>query len=81
MSSTATKKELVDFLWEWAESHHDWVKLLIHKVVTSESSLSLPTYHKYFKQLQELGYVKYKSSYHPGCRSEVELYQRGYLIN
>lgn len=34
---------------------------------------TLPTYHKYFKQLQEMGYIKYKPSYHPGYRSEVEL--------
>lgn len=40
MSSTATKKELVDFLWEWAENHNDWGKLLIYKIVTTECSLS-----------------------------------------
>lgn len=34
---------------------------------------TLPTYHKYFKQLQDLGYIKYKPSYHPGCKSEVKL--------
>ncbi|MGN7706833.1 hypothetical protein [Chryseobacterium sp. 22543] len=32
-----------------------------------------PTYHKYFKQLQEFGYIKYTPSYHPGYRSTVEL--------
>ncbi|MCK0125308.1 hypothetical protein MWU76_12955 [Gelidibacter sp. F2691] len=34
---------------------------------------TLPTYHKYFKQLQEMGYIKYRPSYHPGYRSEVEI--------
>jgi hypothetical protein len=34
---------------------------------------TLPTYHKYFKQLQEMGYVRYTPSYHPGYRSKVEL--------
>lgn len=34
---------------------------------------TLPTYHKYFKQLQEFGYIKYKPSYHPGYKSEVIL--------
>lgn len=34
---------------------------------------TLPTYHKYFKELQELGYIKYTPSYHPGYRSTVEL--------
>jgi len=34
---------------------------------------TLPTYHKYFKQLQELGYIKYMPSYHPGYRSIIQL--------
>ncbi len=34
---------------------------------------TLPTYHKYFKQLQDLGYIKYRPSYHPGYKSEIEL--------
>lgn len=34
---------------------------------------TLPTYHKYFKQLQEMGYIIYRPSYHPGYRSEVEI--------
>jgi len=32
-----------------------------------------PTYHKYFKELQNYGYIKYTPSYHPGYRSIVEL--------
>ncbi|WP_456439610.1 AAA family ATPase [Psychroserpens sp.] len=39
-STTATKKEIVDFLWEWAESHCDWGKLLIDKIVSTETKLS-----------------------------------------
>lgn len=34
---------------------------------------TIPTYHKYFKELQELGYFRYIPSYHPGVRSEVVL--------
>lgn len=37
---------------------------------------TLPTYHKYFKQLQDLGYIKYTPSYHPGYKSEIELYPK-----
>ncbi|WET03992.1 hypothetical protein NYQ10_20485 [Flavobacterium johnsoniae] len=37
---------------------------------------TLPTYHKYFKQLQELGYIKYSPSYHPGYKSVVKLYKK-----
>ncbi|UUW08312.1 AAA family ATPase [Flavobacterium plurextorum] len=56
MSTTSTKKELVDFLWEWAESHNDWGKLLIHKVVTSESSLSSTDRQEIFTYfLQSIG--------------------------
>lgn len=33
---------------------------------------TLPTFHKYFKQLQDFGYIKYTPSYHPGYRSTVE---------
>ncbi|OAV72128.1 hypothetical protein Barb4_00156 [Bacteroidales bacterium Barb4] len=39
-STTTTKKEIIDFLWEWAETKGDWGKLLIDKVVTSENELS-----------------------------------------
>jgi len=39
-STTTTKKEIVDFLWEWAESNGDWSKLLISKIVGTESELS-----------------------------------------
>lgn len=40
---------------------------------------TLPTYHKYFKELQDLGYIKYTPSYHPKCRSEVELLDKEIL--
>ncbi len=33
---------------------------------------TLPTYHKYFKELQTFGYIKYTPSYHPGYQSTVE---------
>ena len=33
---------------------------------------TLPTYHKYFKELQEMGFIKYTPSYHPGVHSLVE---------
>jgi energy-coupling factor transporter ATP-binding protein EcfA2 len=39
-STTPAKKEIIDFLWEWAETKGDWAKLLIDKVVTSENELS-----------------------------------------
>jgi len=38
-STTANKKEIVDFLWEWAESNGEWSKLLIDKIVKTENNL------------------------------------------
>lgn len=34
---------------------------------------SISTYHKYLSQLVEYGYVRYRPSYHPGIKSEIEL--------
>lgn len=36
---------------------------------------TVPTYHKYFKELQDFGYIIYRPSYHPGVRSEIDLLQ------
>jgi energy-coupling factor transporter ATP-binding protein EcfA2 len=52
-STTPNKKAIVDFLWEWTENHGDWSKLLINKVITTESSLSTAdreTVYNYFLQ-------------------------------
>jgi hypothetical protein len=38
-STTTSKKEIADFLWEWAERHGDWGKILINKVVSTENTL------------------------------------------
>lgn len=39
-STTTNKKAIVDFLWEWAEGHGGWSKLLVSKIVVTESNLS-----------------------------------------
>lgn len=56
----------------------------IRKIRVSRSKImavshigSIPTYHKYFKELQEMGYFKYVPSFHPGVRSEVILNKKG----
>ncbi|PIF71245.1 hypothetical protein CLU99_2010 [Flavobacterium sp. 2] len=43
------------------------------KIMALSHINTLPTYHKYFKQLQDLGYLTYRPSYHPGYKSEIEL--------
>lgn len=39
-STSKTKREIVDFLWEWAQNLGEWAELLINKVVTLESELT-----------------------------------------
>jgi ABC-type lipoprotein export system ATPase subunit len=39
-STTAAKKGIIDYLWEWAGTHGDWGKLLVSFIVTTEKALS-----------------------------------------
>lgn len=39
-STSPNRKAIVDFLWEWTGNHSDWSKLLINKIVMTESLLS-----------------------------------------
>ncbi len=43
-------------------------KLMYHSHINT-----LPTFHKYFKELQDFGYIKYTPSYHPGFRSLINV--------
>jgi hypothetical protein len=43
------------------------------KLIELSHIYTLTTYHRYFKQLQDFGYIRYTPSYHPGYRSIVEL--------
>lgn len=43
------------------------------KIMALSHITTFPTYHKYFKDLQYLGYITYRPSYHPGFKSEVDL--------
>jgi hypothetical protein len=52
------------------------IKVSRRKIMTLSHINTIPTYHKYFKQLQDLGYIKYSASYHPDYRSEVELHEK-----
>ncbi|MGM0580712.1 MAG: AAA family ATPase [Bacteroidota bacterium] len=58
-SSTTKKKEIIDFLWDWAEGHGDWAKLLVQKVVDKESSLNQSEREEVFKYfLESIGLEK-----------------------
>jgi ABC-type Na+ transport system ATPase subunit NatA len=41
MSTTNTKKEIVDYLWEWGELNGEWGKLLVKEVVEKERILTV----------------------------------------
>ncbi|PXY40914.1 hypothetical protein DMB65_10075 [Flavobacterium cheongpyeongense] len=49
------------------------IKVSRSRIMSLSHIKTLPTYHKYFKELQTMGYIKYTPSYHPGYQSEVEL--------
>lgn len=39
MSTSNTQRELIDYLWEWAESKGLWAKLLVQKITTTQAPL------------------------------------------
>jgi hypothetical protein len=43
------------------------------KVMALSHVSTIPTYHKYLKELQGLGYILYRPSYHPGVKSQIDL--------
>lgn len=78
-SATKNKKEIVDFLWDWADNS-DWAKLLVHKVASTESSLLKSDREEIFKYfLHKIGLIKElppltitKPSYSPASK-KIEL--------
>jgi hypothetical protein len=49
------------------------IKVSRSRIMSLSHIKTLPSYHKYFKELQTMGYIKYTPSYDPGYKSEVEL--------
>ncbi len=43
------------------------------KLMAVSHIATLPTYHKYLKELQDMGYISYRPSYDPRYKSEVEV--------
>jgi len=43
------------------------------RIMATSHVNTLPTYHKYLKELQVLGYIQYRPSYHPGIKSEIDI--------
>lgn len=40
MATIATKKEIVDYLWEWGEQNGEWAKLLVKEIIEKERILT-----------------------------------------
>ncbi len=55
MATTKSKKEILDYLWEWAESSGEWAKKLTKNTVEKESGLSetelSDIYSLFFKEI------------------------------
>jgi len=52
------------------------IKVSRSKIMALSHINTIPTYHKYFKELQNLGYIEYFPSYHPAVKSEVNLKEK-----
>lgn len=55
----------------YIQNEREIIKVSRSKLMKLSHIKTLPTYHKYFKQLQDFGYITYMPSYHPGFRSTV----------
>lgn len=66
---------LITALIQLAVEQKSEKKIRVSRSLLMKKSLinTIPTFHKYFKQLQIFGYIKYLPSYHPDLRSTVEL--------
>ncbi|MCR5863406.1 hypothetical protein LRS05_15345 [Flavobacterium sp. J372] len=60
------------FILAFRQDRIKHVKVSRSQLMALSHISTVPTYHKYFKELQEMGYVVYRASYHPGVRSEVD---------
>jgi len=60
----------------YRQGERRFIKVSRSKIMALSHINTLPTYHKYFKELQDMGYIKYTPSYHPGYRSEIELLKK-----
>lgn len=56
----------------YTQKGKDVIKVSRSKLMRLSHIRTLPTYHKYFKELQNFGYITYTPSYHPGFRSTVK---------
>ncbi|OCK52923.1 hypothetical protein BA768_09775 [Chryseobacterium sp. CBo1] len=57
-----------------AQNDKNRIRISRSKLMKKSHIKTIPTYHKYFKELQLFGYTKYTPSYHPQGRSCIEIF-------
>ncbi|WP_426477462.1 hypothetical protein ACP3T3_19905 [Chryseobacterium sp. CBSDS_008] len=55
------------------QNETDSINVSRSKLMYHSHILTIPTYHKYFKQLQTFGYIKYTPSYNPAYKSTIDI--------
>lgn len=71
-------------VWHWAliaaimrlahmQKENKVIRVSRSKLMELSHIRTIPTYHKYFKELQDFGYITYAPSYHPDFRSTVTI--------
>ena len=71
-------------VWHWAllmaimrlaylQKENKVIRVSRSKLMALSHIATPPTYHKYFKELQDFGYITYVPSYHPDFRSTVTI--------
>lgn len=57
-----------------AQDDKNRIRISRSKLMKKSHIKTIPTYHKYFKELQLLGYTRYTPSYHPKGMSYLEIF-------
>jgi len=60
----------------YRQGETECIRVSRSKIMALSHISTVPTYHKYFKELQDFGYFIYTPSYHPSYRSEVRLLKK-----
>jgi len=61
MTTINTKRELIDYLWDWSESKGLWAQLLVNKITATQSSLSTEERKEVFNYYLENSGFKFSS--------------------
>lgn len=59
----------------YSQEENEIIRVSRSKLMKLSHISTFPTYHKYFQQLQDFGYIIYTPSYHPRFRSIVRIIQ------